>query len=165
MNRPWLAPGISPRDRVAAVCDHIEGMGWRISWRAGRVSYANPLTRRIVVSVVARDALDFAALLAHEAAHARWMGGRLMGAPRVLWYLLSPWCRVRQEVEARAEACAVLLAGGATPDYSAGSLAGWRLPYLTGASAERVERWTRERAAAVSGAVSGLSGPAVSSRG
>lgn len=144
-----LAPHLSPSERVALLVSDLYARGWSLAWREGTTSYANPITRRVVLALRTRDALELAAVLAHESAHVRWFGGYVAGLLRGLTYLVSPWVRVEQEVEARAHACAVWLAAGIDPDYSAGTLAGWRWPYLTGHSAAGIERRVRERAGGI----------------
>jgi hypothetical protein len=42
----WLAPGISPAARVDALLDHLAALEWALAWRDGRISYANPVTRK-----------------------------------------------------------------------------------------------------------------------
>ena len=143
----WLATGISPAARVDALLDHMAAIGWALAWRDGTTSYANPVTRNVVLAHATRDALDLAAVLAHELAHARQFGGPWWRRWwRGLAYLASRRRRLAMEIEARAHACAVYLAAGLVPDYSAGTLAGWRWPYLTGADAGEVERAVRDAA-------------------
>lgn len=130
---------------------HMEEAGYRLAYRAGKRSYANPITRRIVLRDTADlDSVDGVALLAHEVAHARQQSGpwwyRLAWGA---WYMLNPWFRRAAEVEAEAwwTAAMMRLAGVVSvrvgdrertaqitvEQYARQShtLGGWRSPHLT----------------------------------
>lgn len=155
MSYPWLAPGLFGGERRALVVAHLAALGWRVAtkgrWHPFRsFSWANPLTRTVALSHRMRSGLEEAVVLAHEATHVRQFGRpwwrRLL---RGLRYFASRRVRLAMELEARAHGAAVWIAAGVEPDYSAGSLAGWRWPYLTGADAGEVERAVRSRAEAL----------------
>ncbi len=169
MNLPWLARGLFGGERRALVARHLGMLGWCVKtkgrWHPLRsLSWANPFTCTVALSYRMRSGLEEAAVLAHEAAHARQFGGPCWRRWwRGLVYFGSRRRRLAWEVEARAHGAAVWLAAGAAPDYDAGALAGWRWPYFTGADAGQVSRAVEAQAEAlVSGPVSGLSGRPVS---
>jgi len=123
---------------------HMDEAGYRLAHRDGERSYANPITRRIVL----RDSVNLTtargvALLAHEVAHVRQQSGRwwyrlAWGA----WYWINPWFRRAAEVEAEAWWAAAMarlrVSAARCPDglvlmYARQShtLGGWRAPHLT----------------------------------
>lgn len=144
MDTPHLAPDLSPATRATLLQDAIACAGWTITrGRSKRRSYANPVTRRVVVrSTLDPDtpSTDLVALLAHEYRHVVQLGRpwwRRWG--RGLLYLVSGVRRLCMELEAEAHEAAARYVCTGRWILTADSLSGWRSPYLTGATRAVVE--------------------------
>lgn len=153
-----------PRGAVANIRDwllaQLDVAGYRLTFRppGSRRSWANPITRRVVLRPVDLYHVDGLALLAHETAHVRQQSGALWyrlawGA----WYWLNPWFRRRVEVEAEAwwTAVAVRYRYGLSrwrPTIEAWAkrshtLGRWRAPHFTPGDPEEITRAIADRAA------------------
>jgi len=136
---------------------HMEEAGYRLAYRSGERSYANPITRWIVL----RDSADLTtargiALLAHEVAHARQQSGPWWY--RWAWglrYLADPWFRRACEVEAEAWWVAVMvrLTDGTVDALAAKShsLGRWRSPHYTPGDPDEMTRRIAARAREILG--------------
>lgn len=153
-----MTQGASAHMVTCAVIWFLRCMGWGLCKVDRRLSWANPLTKRVEIgAMVERDDASMARLLVHELTHARQQGrGFWRRFAWLCWYYLSRSFRLRVEVEARAHAllcrarmCRSMEVGLAVADakVEAGALAGWRWPYLTGADETKVCQRIRKRLA------------------
>ena len=147
-----LAPQVSADELMVALAWHMRLAGYQIRFRAGSRSWANPLTRRVVL----RSTVDLGtprglALLAHEVAHVRQQAGPWWY--RWAWglrYLADSWFRRDVEIEAEAWWTAVMvrLTDGGTLELAATShsLGRWRSPHYTPGDQDEMTRRIAARA-------------------
>lgn len=93
---------------VAQLEQDLRKRGWAIKFRTGSRSWANPITKNIVIAKPETqrtlssfvNTMGYLRVLAHESRHARDFGGRVAAAWRGLCYLVSR--RYRLDFELRA---------------------------------------------------------------
>lgn len=161
-----MVPGLV-EDRSVAVeqLEHdLQQRGWGLKFRIGSRSWANPVTKNVVIARPASQTLAqfmfsaaYLRVLAHESAHVRDFGGWLASLGRGVLYLLSRRYRLKFELRAilTAHRTVQLAVWNRIAPFGEGSqyeallmrlirLEGWRSPYWLGYDIKYIEEKAAE---------------------
>ena len=161
MTAPWAVEDITltieTRSKLLEL--DLKQRGWGVKYRVGTRSWANPITRNVVIARSEGvklsgflQTINYMRVLAHEAQHTRDFKSRLGGLFRGAWYLLSRKYRLWFELRAILAAHNLVKAAvwGPMGTFSEEAqynallprllrLEGWRGPYWLGYSLEHIE--------------------------